>query len=167
MILTDLNYLSCHHDFWGNRIRSCSSHFFSVKMSNHLKCKIHFCIYHTLTNPENASPDILFICNSEPSCLHLDANNNEWMILFAFLVLNLYVKIKICFGLPHEFLQVFHVLLSHVNSRCFFFFFFLTAGLACLPASWPLSLLPSLTHSLSSLQESLQVKKSYDLFPTV
>lgn len=91
-------------------------------------------------------PDILFIYNSEPPCLQLDANNNEWMILFAFLVLNLYVKIKICFGLPHEFLQVFHVLLSHVNSRCFFFFFSDSwAGLpACLMAFVP----SSLSHSL-------------------
>lgn len=45
----------------------------------------------------------------------------------------------------------FHMLILDV--------FFLTAGLACLPASWPLSLLPSLAHSLSSLQDSLQVKK--------
>ena len=63
----------------------------------------------------NAIPNVLFIYNDEYSCLCLDANNNEWMDFFVFLVLNLLVKIQFGCRLHHELLLLQRVPLAYVN----------------------------------------------------
>ena len=59
----------------------------------------------------NAIPNVLFIYNDEYSCLCLDANNNEWMDFFVFLVLNLLVKIQFVadFTTNFYYYNVFHL----------------------------------------------------------
>lgn len=136
---------------------------FSVKMSNRLKCRTHLYIPY-FNKPRKCFswyaffPDILFIYNSEPPCLQLDANNNEWMILFAFLVLNLYVKIKIVLGFLMNFSKYFMFYFHMLILDVFVFVFRQLGWPACLPHGlcpfFPLSLTPFLP-----LQESLQVKK--------